>query len=72
MGKPIVIARRTNPEAQEKQVLSFREAYEFLGVSKTFFQKIKDEIPHVRRGRIYLFRRQTLLDWLDGKVDEGK
>lgn len=87
MPKPIAISKKSNPRGVtlaekpsrtheentvEKQVLGYREAYEFLGISKSFFRKIVSEIPHVQRGRVYFFNRETLLDWASGKLDNPK
>ncbi len=56
----------------EKRILSYREAYEFLGVSESFFRKIKSEIPHIKRGRTYLFSRDTLVSWVSGAIDRSE
>ena len=40
------------------------EAAKALGISEKAFRRFMHEIPCVRRGRIRLFRRETLDGWL--------
>jgi len=50
-----------------KEVLSFKEAVEFLDVSKSFLYKLtaNSEIIHFKpNGKLIYFKRQDLLDWI--------
>ena len=35
-----------------------------IGVSEKAFRRLRSEIPCIRRGRIVLFRREALEEWL--------
>lgn len=50
-----------------KEILSFKEAIEFLDVSKSFLYKLtaNSEITHFKpNGKLIYFKRQDLLDWI--------
>lgn len=56
-----------------KQTISAKEAGAILGISAwTLYEWVKaGEIPHIKIGKRVLFRRQTLLEWLDRKEAES-
>ena len=60
--------------AEEKNLdlLSFKQACEYLGFSRTFMYKLCKEkkIPHVNYGRRLIFRKSDLFDWLGSLVCE--
>ncbi len=56
-----------------KEVLSFKEAVEFLDVSKSFLYKLtaNSEIIHFKpNGKLIYFKRQDLLNWIYGNTNE--
>lgn len=51
---------------KQKELLSFREAYEFLGISSSCLSKWKSEnrIPYKKLGKRVFFNRQEILESL--------
>lgn len=50
-----------------RDVLSFEEATEFLGIGKTLLRQCVNEgrIPYARIGRRIVFSKKQLLDWIE-------
>ena len=56
------------------EVLTTTEAAEFLRVSRKTLDEYSDRgfVPHRRLGRVKLFSRQALLDWLASEASPAK
>jgi len=55
-----------------RDVLSFEEATEFLGIGKTLLRQCVNEgrIPYARIGRRIVFSKKQLLDWIEKRGRE--
>jgi excisionase family DNA binding protein len=53
----------------ERQTLTVAEAAIFLGVSKDLIYHLvrQNRIPHIKVGNRVLFRKETLLIWMDNQ-----
>ena len=52
--------------ALERSTLKAREAAAYLGVSYWLLLEMakRGEVPHIRAGRLVLFRKEALDDWM--------
>ena len=57
-------------EENNLDLLSFKQACEYLGFSRTFMYKLcrEKKIPHVKLGRRLIFRKSDLFYWLGNQV----
>lgn len=52
--------------------LRSNEAAEALGVSRDWFDKhVRDEVPHVRRGKLTLFSVRSLEKWAEANMERS-
>jgi len=51
----------------ERSTLKAREAAAYLGVSYLLLREMakRGEVPHIRAGRLVLFRKEALDRWMD-------
>lgn len=52
---------------EDKEILSQKDLYEYLPLSKTTIQKLLQQkiIPAIKIGRNYFITKQKLLSWID-------
>ena len=68
----LVLGVKEMAEEKNLDLLSFKQACEYLGFSRTFMYKLcrEKKIPHVKLGRRLIFRKSDLFYWLGNQVCE--
>ena len=69
----VVVQASSASRINQKEILTFYEAVEFLGVSKSLLYKMtaKMLLPHYKpRGKMVYFDKKELEDWIrEGRID---